>query len=142
MKSSATFTAACRMSRYSESDPYLDPASGVLINRLDIADEDTLEQTEAAFAATRSYELSHRRLKGGFDLAHLQAIHRYLFGDVYGWAGQLRTIDISKGGNRFAHHAHIESAAAPIFLQLAKENHLAGLEPAAFGDRAAYYLAS
>jgi len=45
---------------------------------------------------------------------HLQAIHRYLFGDLYEWAGQLRTIDISKGLKLFAHHAHIGSAAATI----------------------------
>jgi cell filamentation protein len=83
------------MSRYSENDPYLDPASGVLRNRLDIVDEATLEQAEADIAATRSYELSQTPLKGRFDLAHLQAIHRYLFGDVYDWAGQLRTMDIS-----------------------------------------------
>ena len=128
------------MFRYSDSDPYLDPATGVLTNRLGITDEATLEQTEAALAATRSYELSQTPLKGRFDLAHLQAVHRYLFGDLYEWAGQLRTIDISKGGNRFAHHALIESAAAPIFQQLAKEKHLAGLGLEAFSDRAAYYL--
>jgi fido (protein-threonine AMPylation protein) len=128
------------MSRYSDSDPYLVPATGVLKNRLDIADAATLEQAEAAFVATRSYELSQTPLKGHFDLAHLQAIHRYLFGDVYGWAGQPRTIDISKGGNRFAHYANIESAAASIFQELAKENHLAGLAAAAFSDRAAHYL--
>jgi cell filamentation protein len=75
-----------------------------------------------------------------FDLAHLQAIHPYLFGDVYEWAGQLRNIDISKGGNRFAHHAHIDSAAVAVFMQLAKEKQLAGLGQAAFSDRAAYYL--
>jgi cell filamentation protein len=63
-----------------------------------------------------------------------------LFGDVYEWAGQLRTVDISKGGHRFAHHGHIASAAAPIFNQLAAEKHLAGLSPAAFSDRAAYFL--
>jgi cell filamentation protein len=79
-------------------------------------------------------------LKGRFDLAHLQALHSYLFGDVYEWAGQLRTMDISKGGNRFAHCAHIESAVAAIFAQLAKEKHLAGLGSDAFSDRAAYYL--
>jgi fido (protein-threonine AMPylation protein) len=44
-------------------------------------------------------EFAPPALAGGFDLAHLQAIHRYLFGDVYEWAGQLRTIDIAKGGN-------------------------------------------
>jgi cell filamentation protein len=128
------------MSRYSDNDPYLDPATGVLKNRLDIADDATLEQTEADLVAIRSYELSQTPLKGRFDLAHLQAIHRYLFGDVYEWAGQLRTIDIGKGGNQFAHHAYIASAAAPIFQQLAKENRLAGLDAAAFSDRAAHYL--
>jgi len=128
------------MSRYSDNDPYLDPASGVLRNRLGIADEATLEQTEAAFVATRSYELSQTPLKGRFDLVHLLAIHRYLFGDVYEWAGELRNIDISKGRNRFAHHAHIDSAATAVLMQLAKEEHLAGLGQAAFSDRAAYYL--
>ncbi len=71
------------MSRSSDSDPYLDPATGVLKNRLDIAGEAILEQTEADIAATRSYELSQAPLKGGFDLAHLRAIHKYLFGDLY-----------------------------------------------------------
>jgi cell filamentation protein len=129
------------MSRYSDSDPYLNPATHVLINRLGITDESTLEQTEAALVATRSYELLQTPLKGRFDLAHLQAIHKHLFGDLYEWAGQLRTIDISKGVNRFANHMQIESAAVPIFQQLAKENHLAGLEAEAFSGRAAYYLA-
>jgi cell filamentation protein len=128
------------MSRYSGHDHYLDPASGVLKNRLGIADADTLEQTEAALVAARSYELSQTPHTGLFDLAHLQAIHRHLFGDLYEWAGQLRNVDISKGDQRFAHHAHIGRAAAPIFNQLAEEKHLAGLDPAAFSDRAAHYL--
>jgi cell filamentation protein len=38
--------------------------------------------------AARSYELSQTPLKGRFDLAHLQAIHKYLFSDLYEWAGQ------------------------------------------------------
>jgi cell filamentation protein len=128
------------MSRYSSHDPYLDPASGVLKNRFGIADEATLEATEASLVALRSYALAQQPLVGGFDLAHLQAIHRYLFGDVYEWAGELRTIDISKGGNAFAHHAYIAVAAAPIFAQLAGEKHLVGLAPPAFSARAAHYL--
>ena len=140
MKSSATFTAAFRMSRFSSNDPYLDLVTGVLRNRLNIADEVTLEEAEADLAAIRSYELSRSPLEGSFDLAHLRAIHRHLFGDVYEWAGELRKIDISKGGNPFAHWAHIESAAEPIFRQLAQEHHLSGLGPDAFSERAAYYL--
>ena len=128
------------MPRNSGTDHYLDRSSGVLKNRFGITDEATLETTEADLVAARSRELSQKPLSGGFDLSHLQAIHRYLFGDVYEWAGQLRTIDISKGGNLFAHHAHIASAAAEIFRKLAEEKLLAGLDPPAFGDRAAYYL--
>jgi cell filamentation protein len=128
------------MSRYSSHDPYLDPATGVLKNRFSITDEATLEATEASLVALRSYELAQQPLAGGFDLAHLQAIHRYLFGDVYEWAGQLRTIDIAKGGDAFAHHAYIGVAAKPIFAQLAREERLAGLEPPAFSARAAHYL--
>jgi fido (protein-threonine AMPylation protein) len=128
------------MSRSSGHDPYLDPASGVLKNRFGITDAATLEATEADSVAARARELSLSPLKGRLDLAHLQAIHRYLFGDVYEWAGQPRTIDISKGGHVFAHHAHIASAAAPIFQKLAEEKHLSGLGPTAFSERAAHYL--
>jgi len=128
------------MSRYSSHDPYLDPASGVLKNRFGITDEATLEATEASLVALRSYALAQQPLAGGFDLAHLQAIHRCLFGDVYEWAGQLRTIDIAKDGNSFAHHAYIAVAAAPIFAALAREKHLEGLAPPAFSARAAHYL--
>ena len=128
------------MPRYSDNDPCLDPATGVLNNRLGITDEATLEQTEADIVATRSYELSQTPLKGNFDLAHLQAIHGRLFGDVYEWAGEIRTVDIGKGGSRFAHCGHIESGAAPIFKQLAQEKTLAGLGPQQFSARAAYYF--
>lgn len=115
------------MPKSSGNDHYIDPESGVLKNRLGITDQALLEAAEADFVAERSRELSQTPLAGRFDLAHLQAIHRHLFGDVYEWAGELRDVDLSKGANRFAHHAHIASAAAPIFKKLAAENHLAGL---------------
>jgi fido (protein-threonine AMPylation protein) len=120
------------MPKYAGDDHYIDPESGVLKNRLGITDEALLEAAEADFVAERSRELSQTPLEGRFNLAHLQAIHRYLFGDVYEWVGELRTIDISKGASMFAHHAYIASAAAPVFKQLAEENRLAGLDAAAF----------
>ena len=129
------------MSRYSSHDEYVDPATGVLKNRLGIKDAATLETTEAQFVAQRSHELVQDPLPGAFDLHHLQAIHRHLFGDLYEWAGHLRTVDLTKDTSRFAHHAFIERAAAPIFRGLAQENYLRGLEPAAFSERAAHYLA-
>jgi cell filamentation protein len=70
------------MSRYSDHDEYLDPVSGILKNRFGILDELTLEMTEADLVAARSKELAQSPIQGAFDLPHLQAIHRYLFGDL------------------------------------------------------------
>ncbi len=128
------------MAKYEGQDHYLDPETGVLRNRLGITDESELEKAEASFVAWRSYELSQKPIAGHFDLAHLQAIHRHLFGDVYDWAGEIRTIDLSKGNSYFANHARIVGAASPIFEKLAKEQSLKGLDTAAFSERAAYYL--
>lgn len=78
-------------------DPYLDPDSGVLRNRLGITDAAELVQVEAALTGSRLIDLERRRLPGRYDLAHLQVFHRYIFGDVYDWAGELRTVTIAKG---------------------------------------------
>ena len=128
------------MAKYEGQDHYLDPKTGIFRNRLGITDESELERAEASFVAWRSYELSQRPIVGRFDLAHLQAIHRHLFSDVYDWAGEIRTIDLSRGNSYFANHRHIVSAAGPIFKRLAKEQYLKGLDSAAFSERAAYYL--
>jgi cell filamentation protein len=128
------------MSRYSDLDAYLDPVSRVLRNRFGIADAVELERVEADLVAARTRELSNTPLTGKFDLAHLKAIHGFLFGDIYAWAGQLRTVDISKGENRFAHHAYLESAAVPIFERLSAEKCLSGFDAEEFCSRAAFYL--
>ncbi len=70
------------MSRYSGHDLYLDPASGFLKNRFGVTDAATFEATEPDLVAARPRELLETPVEGRFDLAHLQAIHRYLFGDV------------------------------------------------------------
>jgi cell filamentation protein len=63
-------------------DPYLDPASGVRRNLLGITDTAELARAEAAPSASRLIDLERRRLPGRYDLAHLQAFHRYILGDV------------------------------------------------------------
>jgi cell filamentation protein len=44
----------------------------------------------------RSYELLRNPLGGRFDTAHLKAIHKYVFRDVFTWAGQFRTTMLGK----------------------------------------------
>jgi len=128
------------MPRYSDLDAYVDFKTGVLKNLLGIQDQALLEASEADLVSIRSLELAISPIRGSFDLAHLRRIHWHLFRDVYVWAGELRTVDISKGDNRFAHHAFVGSAARPIFEKLAAEDYLAWLDAGAFCARAAYYL--
>jgi cell filamentation protein len=128
------------MSRYSEDDHYVDSKSGVLKNLLHIANQAALDSAEANFVAARSRELALKPLPGRFDLPHLQAIHKRLFGDVYEWAGQLRDVNISKNGTAFAAAMYIESSTAQLFQQLAHEKALAGLDQAQFSIRAAHYF--
>lgn len=46
----------------------------------------------------------------------LQAIHRYLFGGLFDFAGQIREQNISKGGFRFANALYLKEALAKIEL--------------------------
>ncbi|MHC0507644.1 Fic/DOC family protein [Achromobacter aegrifaciens] len=57
-----------------------------------------------------------------YDLAYLKRLHRTLFQDLYDRAGELRTIDISKGGTRFCNTSRIEPEADKIFAALARAN--------------------
>jgi hypothetical protein len=107
-------------------DPYADPASGVLRNLLGITDTAELARAEAALSASRLIDLERRRLPGRDDLAHLQAFHRYILGDIYDGAGQLRTVSIAKG-SVFCLPQHLESYAADVFGRLGAADRLQGL---------------
>ena len=46
-----------------------------------------------------------------FDLDHLRGLHRRLFADVYAWAGELRTVNLTKGPTVLALAEHVEAKA-------------------------------
>lgn len=79
-------------------------------------------------------------MKGIFDSQHLRAIHRYLFQDVFPWAGEFRVVNISRGNSSFGPAMFIELALNDAFEKLVKEQLLRGLTVDAFADRAAFYL--
>jgi cell filamentation protein len=57
-----------------------------------------------------------------YSLSYLQAIHRRLFSDLYDWAGELRTVDISKDDTHFCVTSRIEPEANKLFKVLADAN--------------------
>lgn len=120
---------------------YCYPGSDVLINNFNTKDQKQLDILEAGFTAKRLMDLQKKPLKGIFDLKHLQNIHKYIFHDIYPFAGEIRTENIGKDSFRFALSKFIEPAAEELFLGLKNENYLSGQDFKEFAERAAYYMA-
>lgn len=91
-----------------------------LINKLDIHDEGVLAQTEAAVVLAKLSYLDLHPIDGNLDLKHLCDIHRFLFSDLYAWAGQLRKVNISKKGTAFAPAEQIETMARACFGRISR----------------------
>ena len=79
-------------------DPYVYPGTNVLRNLRDIRDDYQLSEFEAIATQRRIRQLIERDKPGKFDVAHLQSTHRYIFQDVYDWAGAFRTVNIARPG--------------------------------------------
>ncbi|MBQ2905208.1 MAG: Fic family protein [Peptococcaceae bacterium] len=89
----------------------------VLKNRLGLSSSVELAHAEEKISKKKAIELfeSDRlsQLEAG-TFRSLQAIHKYLFDEIYDFAGELRTVNISKGSFRFASVMYLESAIASI----------------------------
>jgi cell filamentation protein len=114
-------------------DPYVYPGTSVLKNKLGLRDAGELDRAERNLVKLRNREPAPT---GQFDLAHLRAIHRHLFQDVYDWAGELRTLEISKGGSQFQFRQYIETGMADVHRRLETSDYLRGLPRSNFAREA------
>ena len=99
-------------SSYKYLDPdysYIDPQTGILRNLIGITDAETLLFAESGAVSKRLQELYNNpiKIKG---IESLFVIHKYLFQDIYSWAGKQRTVEISKGGKQFFPISHFQNA--------------------------------
>ena len=89
----------------------------ILENKLGITDSVELAKAEEKISKKRAIELFEsgylNYLKPG-TFKSLAEIHKYLFGPIYGFAGQIRTVNISKGNFRFAPIMYLEAALENI----------------------------
>ena len=105
------------------------PGTGVLRNKLGITDSAALLKATTDSTVLRLAELHASPIRGGFDSAHLQAIHHHLYQDLYDWAGELRSID--------AHNvpaSQVEKSLNGVF------DHLKGLSAEEWAGSASAYL--
>ena len=119
-------------------DPYTYENSTVLVNKLDLRDEDELDDFEAEITNARAAEPLP---EGKLDFAHFCAIHHHLFQDVFDWAGVPRTVRISKQGSAFCFPEHINAQATRLFSDLKAEKYLDDLPAKEFAQKAAHFLA-
>lgn len=77
-------------------DSYFYPGTTTLINKFNIYDKDELAQKEAEVTFEKLVELYENPIKGNFDAEHLRNIHKYIFGDIYEWAGEYRYVNMRK----------------------------------------------
>jgi cell filamentation protein len=97
---------------YKYLDPdftYTDPKTGLLRNLQDITDPDVLLFVESGAVTKRLQELYENPLKIK-NIDGLFEIHRYLFQDIYVWAGKKRSVEISKDGKQFFPTSHFDNA--------------------------------
>lgn len=123
------------------ADPYCYPGSSVLRNCFDIHDARLLADVDSLYSQQRLAELySTHPVAGRFGLTHLSRIHRFIFQDVYPWAGKIRTVRIHKGQTTFAYPENIRSEAARIFAKLRQERLLQELPSPVLVDRLSWYI--
>lgn len=126
---------------YQGDDSYCYPGTAVLRNRQNIRIHDDLMVAEREITSLKLLMLREKPMRGQYGFSHLRAIHRFLFIDLYGWAGEIRHGDfLMKGGTVFCRGQYIESMAEDIFGKLAAEHKLRGLGKPAFTQRLAYFM--
>ena len=119
-------------------DPYIDQETGILRNLVGAKTWQDLQKAEADIIGISQIALAN--IPRTNDLAELQAIHKALFGKIYDWAGQLRTVDIKKGSEEFfLSFAEFDTGTTFVFGELQKENYLKGLEQEKFVEKLAYF---
>ena len=89
----------------------------VLENKLGITNSPELAEAEEKISKKKAIELFENgildKLEAG-KFESLKAIHKYLFEDIFFFAGEIRTVNISKDNFRFAPLMYLEEALANI----------------------------
>lgn len=107
-------------------DTYLYSDADVLINLAEIKDSDLLHKAEADITSITMTGIYNKKYNK-FDTETLQNIHKTIFGQIYPWAGEFRTIQMVKyeevlGGDtvRYAYPKEIQKQLKEIMKEINK----------------------
>ena len=114
--------------------------SNILKNNLNIKDNKLLENFERKLVIAKLYDLRQNNKIGNFDIQHFLSIHKYLFEDIYPFAGRFRTENIAKGNFSFAEWEFIEDELQKLLFKLKEENYLLNLSKKILSNKLAFYM--
>jgi len=120
---------------------YCYTGTNVLRNRFNIRDAGLLRKLDADISSIKQIHLIKEPVKGRFTANHLCQIHKFLFEDIYPFAGHFRREDIMKGQTRFQEFSQISGKLSILLSELKKENYLRGLDFELLIERSAHYFA-
>ena len=120
---------------------YCYKGTDVLVNKLEIKDMDLLKEYERQIVAIKLLELEKQPINNSFDIKRFSDIHRFLFEDIYEFAGCFRNEDIAKDNFKFARWEYIEDELTRLLEKLKNENYLKDLDKETLANRLAYYAA-
>lgn len=92
--------------------------SSVLKNKLNITTEEKLKEYETKMVALKLASIDKADFKRTYDEEHLKAIHKYLFEDVYDFAGQYRLENITKDNFIFSQYQYIDENIKEVFKKI------------------------
>ncbi|MGF7049462.1 cell filamentation protein [Paenibacillus sp. DS2015] len=119
---------------------YCYPDSDVLINVPGFIEQKQLDAFERIVTLDRLRLLYLKPLKDKYNRSHLCNIHRFIFKDVYPFAGELRDEDIAKDNFLFANVQFLVSQTDQLLDELRNEDILKNLPFDMFIERLTYYL--
>ena len=88
-----------------------------LENKLGLTDSAELAREEERISKKKALELFEKEILNTLPagkFSTLKVIHKYLFEDIYDFAGELRTVNLAKGNFRFASLMYLETALENI----------------------------
>lgn len=120
---------------------YCYPNSNVLKNRLNITDNSILKTAEEEITLIKQMELLKNPINGNFTKAHLMNIHRFIFEDIYSFAGKIRREQISKADTMFYPPNLIDRELDKVFAKIKEKNMLRESDEEKVFDNLAYVMA-
>ncbi len=103
--------------------------SDIPINKLNIKNSTLIHELEKE-QLIKSYQSLHNQLSEDtkFDENYLKKVNNTIFTSLYNWAGEYRTVNISKDSSMFCPYVNLNSFSNEIFEKLKKDNYLRDYE--------------